>query len=151
MSKQQASILEMRSKKSESFVALKVKLDSGHICNAGCRMQGEEFSGCPSSVGGTVSQFLRLSILGGWHISQFSVLRLSIRANWWVAQFLVGVHQWLAKVARVSEGGGWEWAPSQPPVASCKGERQLLLASKGMLPAGRSKLLNLTTSTTSLP
>ena len=119
MSKQQASILEMRSKKSESFVALKVKLDSGHIYNAGCRMQGEEFSGCPS--------------------------------NWWVAQFLVGVHQWLAKVARVSEGGGWEWAPSQPPVASCKGERQLLLASKGMLPAGRSKLLNLTTSTTSLP
>ena len=55
MSKQQASILEMRSKKSESFVALKVKLDSGHICNAGCRMQGEEFSGCPSLVGGTVS------------------------------------------------------------------------------------------------
>ena len=55
MSKQQASILEMRSKKSESFVALKVKLDSGHICNAGCRMQGEEFSGCPSFVGGTVS------------------------------------------------------------------------------------------------
>ena len=50
MSKQQASILEMRSKKSESFVALKVKLDSGHICNAGCRMQGEEFSG-----------------FGGWH------------------------------------------------------------------------------------
>ena len=53
MSKQQASILEMRSKKSESFVALKVKLDSGHICNAGCRMQGEEFSGCPPE--------------GGWH------------------------------------------------------------------------------------
>ena len=149
MSKQQASILEMRSKKSESFVALKVKLDSRHICNAGCRMQGEEFSGCPSLVGGTVSQFLRLSIRG-W-VAHFSVLRLSIRANWWVAQFLVGVHQWLAKVARLSEGGGWEWAPSQPPVASCKGERQLLLASKGMLPAGRSKLLNLTTSTTSLP
>ena len=55
MSKQQASILEMRSKKSESFVALKVKLDSGHICNAGCRMQGEEFSGCPSEP------------IGGWH------------------------------------------------------------------------------------
>ena len=145
MSKQQPCIFEMRSKKSESFV----KLDSGHICNAGCRMQGEEFSGCPSLVGGTVSQFLRLSIRG-W-VAHFSVLRLSIRANWWVAQFLVGVHQWLAKVARVSEGGGWEWAPSQPPVASCKGERQLLLASKGMLPAGRSKLLNLTTSTTSLP
>ena len=79
---------------------------------------------------------------------------MSIWANWWVAQFLLRLHQWLAKVARVSEGGGWEGkgvGAKQPPVASCKGERQLLLASKGMLPAGRSKLLNLTTSTTSLP
>ena len=33
---------------------------------------------------------------------------MSIWANWWVAQFLLRLHQWLAKVARVSEGGGWE-------------------------------------------
>ena len=82
---------------------------------------------------------------------------MSIWANWWVAQFLLRLHQWLAKVARVSEGGGWEGkgvGAKQPPVASCKGERQLLLASQGMRPAGRSKL-NLKTSssysTTPLP
>ena len=101
MSKQQASILEMRSKKSESFVALKVKLDSGHICNAGCRMQGEEFSGCPSLVGGTVSQFLRLSIRG-W-VAHFSVLSSQVVHP---SQLVGGtVSGWGAPVARQGGAG----------------------------------------------
>ena len=91
----------MRSKKSESFVALKVKLDSEHICNAGCRMQGEEFSGCPSE--------------GGWH--SFTVSQ--VVHSWWVAHFsvlssqvvhpsqLVGgtVSGWGAPVARQGGAG----------------------------------------------
>ena len=120
MSKQQASILEMRSKKSESFVALKVKLDSGHICNAGCRMQGEEFSGCPSLVSGTVSQFHSFSGCpseGGWHISQFSGCPSEPIGGWhsfWLG-CTSGSPRW--RGCRRAEDGSGRQASLQSPAA----------------------------------
>ena len=41
-----------------------------------------------------------------------------------MAQFLLRLHQWLAKVARVSEGGGWEGkGVGAKPASSCQLQR----------------------------